>query len=506
MQDLAPRNTEDSTSTGKGSSPTRVSVAMADMREQLREERHSGDGPLTSRQRGRAGAVAIAWVLAAALPLVGLVSLLLRSQLDPHFENYRLHFVLFGLVGAVAFGLGYAAGEAARRRGDARVLLLSLAFMATGGFMGLHAIGTAGVLFTEDHAGFKVAIPVGLLVSAVFAAASAFVDVRPGIAPLVIRHRRLLRVGVLIAMAMWFFWTVANLPPLGGANSEAARGSLLTTMAIVGTVVYAVSAARYWSIFRNRPRLLPAAVIACFVLLSEALIGVAVTGERKWHASWWEWHGLIVAGYLIIGFAAYREWRDERFRHLYLSTTRERHQDVSVLFSDLVGFTSFAERSTPSEVADVLSTYWGIAAPLLTRQFGGEVEKFIGDGVVAIFNSRGDQPNHALCASRAALELQRTFAGIADQHPGWPRMRVGVNTGETVVREIGGDGHVAYPSVGDTINTGARLEGLAPVGGVLIGAETYGQLPAEAIVEAKPGLRVKGKNEVVDAYVLLELP
>ena len=127
MQDLAPRNTEDSTSTGKGSSPTRVSVAMADMREQLREERHSGDGPLTSRQRGRAGAVAIAWVLAAALPLVGLVSLLLRSQLDPHFENYRLHFVLFGLVGAVAFGLGYAAGEAARRRGDARVLLLSLA-------------------------------------------------------------------------------------------------------------------------------------------------------------------------------------------------------------------------------------------------------------------------------------------------------------------------------------------------------------------------------------------
>jgi adenylate cyclase len=52
-------------------------------------------------------------------------------------------------------------------------------------------------------------------------------------------------------------------------------------------------------------------------------------------------------------------------------------------------------------------------------------------------------------------------------------MRVGVNSGEAVVREIGGEGHVAYPLVGDTINTGSRLEGVAPVGGVLIGAETY---------------------------------
>jgi class 3 adenylate cyclase len=461
---------------------------------------------MTKEQFQRMRPTAVAWVLAAALPLIGLVSLLLRSQLDPHFENYRLHFVLFGVVGAVAFALGYAAGEAANRRGDARVLLLSFAFMATGGFMGLHAIGTAGVLFSKDYAGFKVAIPVGLLVSAVFAAGSAFVDFRPQLAPLVIRHRRLLRVGILAAMALWFVWTVASLPPLRGPNSEAARGSLLTVMAIVGTIVYAVSAMRYWSIFRNRPQLLPAAVIACFVLLSEALIGVALTGERKWHASWWEWHGLIVAAYLVIGFAAQREWRDERFRHLYLSSTRERHQNVSVLFSDLAGFTGFSERSTPTEVAAVLNSYWGIAAPLITREFGGEVEKFIGDGVVAIFNGRGDQPNHAHRAACAALALQRRFAGLVEQHPDWPRMRVGVNSGEAVVREIGGAGHVAYPMVGDTINTGARLESLAPVGGVLIGSETYGQLPDGAVVEARAGLRMKGKDETVDAYVLHELP
>jgi class 3 adenylate cyclase len=456
------------------------------------------------RDRVRLGA--IAELLVVALPLIGLVSLLLRSQLDPHLENYRLHFILFGLVGTLAFTLGYAAGEAAKRRGDARVLLLSIAFMATGGFMGLHALGTPGVLFTGDHAGFKVAIPVGLLVSAVFAIGSAFVDLRPGFAPLVIRHQQFLRAGVLLAMGTWFVWTVANVPPLDGANSEAARGILLTVFAIVGTVAYAVSAARYWRIFRARPNLLPAAVIACFVLLSEALIGVALTGERKWHASWWEWHGLIVTAFLIIGIAARREWREERFGDLYLASTRERNQDVSVLFSDLAGYTGFAARSTPAEAAAVLETYWRTASILLTRRFGGVVEKFIGDGVVAVFNRGGNQPDHARRAACAALALSDAFGKLTEEHPDWPRMRVGVNSGEAVVREIGGRGHLAYPLVGDTINMGSRLEGLAPVGGVLIGAETYEQLPDGAVVEARLGLQVKGKDEALDAYVLHACP
>jgi class 3 adenylate cyclase len=85
-------------------------------------------------------------------------------------------------------------------------------------------------------------------------------------------------------------------------------------------------------------------------------------------------------------------------------------------------------------------------------------------------------------------------------------MRVGVNSGEAVVREVGGDGHVAYPLVGDTINLGARLESLAPAGGVLIGPDTYEQLPAGAVVEARAGLVVKGRDDVVDAYVLHALP
>ena len=460
----------------------------------------------SERKWTRGPARVAVWVIVGALPMAGLASLLLRSQLDPHIENYPLHFVVFGIVGAVAFALGYAAGEAANRRGDARILLLSLAFMATGGFLLLHAIGTPTVLFAEEHAGFQVAIPVGLVLSAVFAMGSGFVDARPELADAVIRHRGLLRGGVLAAMAGWFGWTVANLPPFGGPNSEAATSRLLTVFAVLGTAVYAVAALRYWRLFRNRRSWLAAAVVACFVLLAQAMIGVAVTGERKWHASWWEWHGLILLAYAVVGLAVRREWADERFRRLYLPTTRERYEDVSVLFADLVGFTGFAERSSPARAAGVLDAYWGIAAPLITQRFGGEVEKFIGDGIMARFNVMGDQPDHAIRAASAALALQREVAALVARHPDWPRMRVGVNSGTVLVREIGSDGYVAYPSVGDAVNTGARLESLAPAGGVLIGHETYLKLPPGTVVEKRTGLRLRGKDDTVDAYVLHALP
>ena len=117
----------------------------------------------------------------------------------------------------------------------------------------------------------------------------------------------------------------------------------------------------------------------------------------------------------------------------------------------------------------MLDAYWSVAAPLITRRYRGEVEKFIGDGIVATFNSRGDQPDHATRAASAALALQKAFRRIQRDHPEWPLMRIGVNSGEVVVREVGGQGHVAYPLLGDAVNTGSRLEGLAPPGGVLIG-------------------------------------
>jgi adenylate cyclase len=450
----------------------------------------------------RSTLVTIAWIVAALLPLAGLLALLVHSVLDPGWDNHKVHFVLFLSVAAADFVLAYTAGDAARRRGDARVLLISLAFLATGGFLGLHAVGTPGILFTGDHAGFKVAIPVGLLVAAMFALGSAFVDVRPDLPDRVIARQAPLRWAVVGAMAAWFVYTVAELPPLDKPSNEGATGSLLTILAAGGTLAYAVAAARYYRIYRHGMRLLPASVIACFALLAEAMIGVAATGERAWHASWWLWHGLIVLAFLLVGFAAQREWREERFRALYLPETRERSQDMSVLFCDLAGFTSFSERSDPAEMTAMLHAYYELAAPLIAR-FGGEIEHFTGDGIMARFRRGSDHP---LRAARTALALQQEMARVGASHPDWPRLRVGVNSGQAVVRELGGHGHVAYSAVGDSVNVGARLESLAPVGGVLIGEATYARLPDGTVAEPMPGLRVKGKDAAVDAFVLHALP
>ena len=154
----------------------------------------------------------------------------------------------------------------------------------------------------------------------------------------------------------------------------------------------------------------------------------------------------------------------------------------------------------------MLAAYYDVASPLISDAFGGEVEKFMGDAIMATFNTRGDQPDHAARAARAALELQRRMSLLAATHPEWPRLRVGVNSGQAVVRQLGGPGYVTYAVVGDTVNIGSRLEGEAPVGGVLIGADTYHQLPASADVDARLGLTVRGKRAPIDAYLLNALP
>jgi class 3 adenylate cyclase len=310
-----------------------------------------------------------------------------------------------------------------------------------------------------------------------------------------------LRRAVFGAIAVWAVFSLGQLPPLGATSGEGG-GEFLRILAAAGAVIYGVSAIRYLLAFRGKLTLLPASVIACFVLVGEALVGSALVGERTWHASWWEWHALIVAAYVIILFAARNEWRDERFQPLYLASTREHAEEVSVLFADLVAFTPFAEQSPPADVAAMLSAYYGMATPLIAKTFGGRVEKFIGDAIMATFNTRGDQPDHAVRAARAGLELQRQMRALAADHPQWPRLRVGVNSGDALVRELGGPGYLEYAVVGDTINVGSRLEAEAPVGGVLIGADTYRRLPPAVDAEPRLGLAVKGKRDRIDAYVL----
>jgi adenylate cyclase len=277
----------------------------------------------------------------------------------------------------------------------------------------------------------------------------------------------------------------------------------LIVLAGLSILLYAVAAARYYPVWRRRRRALPASVITAFILLAEAMI--ALTFGRNWQATWWEWHLLYLVAFGIVAYTAHRQWREERFSDLYLEETRGQTLEVSVLFADLKGFTSFSERSDPIDVSAMLNEYFEVAVPMIASKHGGTVDKLIGDAVMVTFNTRGDQPDHAVKAVQAGLALQRETARIVERRPGWPRFRVGVNSDKAMVGLLGAEGGRGYTVIGDTVNLASRLEGQAKPGQVVIGAETYRALPDGTKVEPLGGVQVKGKEAPVEAYIVVEL-
>jgi len=178
--------------------------------------------------------------------------------------------------------------------------------------------------------------------------------------------------------------------------------------------------------------------------------------------------------------------------------------DVTALFADLRGFTAFSERSSPQEIVVMLNRYFGVATPSVLGH-GGTVVQFVGDALLALFNAPARQPDHPLRAARAALAMQRSIEEIAEGNPGWPRFRVGVNTGSALVGNIGSTEMRSFNAMGDAINVAARLQSIAEPGQVVIGAATLSGIEQAAEVQPLGELNVKGRQEPVSAYILTAL-
>ena len=441
--------------------------------------------------------VALAVVL-ALVPVVLLALFLLLTGADVRWENHVAHFWLVLAAALVTLVLGYAVSEAGRRRRDARLFLISLAFMASFGFLALHALATPDVLLGKN-AGFELATPVGLVVAAVLAAASSL-ELSGVRSEAVMRQSRLLVLALFGLLVLWGAVSLTETWPLDQPIAAEQLDGWQVSLAAAGIALYAAAAFGYFRVYRRRRTTFVLAVTLALALLAEAMIVIA--WARNWHVSWWEWHVLMLLAFVAIALAARREWHEERFSALYLDETLAGARDVSILFADLAGFTPFAERHSPEEVTRMLNAYFRTIIPLMER-LGGEVHQVVGDEVMVIFNKAGDRPDHAAVAVRAALSLQQEAATVARDHPSWPRFRAGVNSGEVLAGVVGGPrGHRKHGVVGDTVNLAARLQAEAPIGEVVVGAETVRLLPPGAVVERLPELRLKGKAEPVEAYVL----
>lgn len=682
---------------------------------------------------GRGGpARVIVWVAHLAAPLAGLWVLLAWPQLDHRWQHGPSHFWLVLAVSAVSLWLAIVINEAARRRSDARLLLVAFSFLIAAAFLGLHAVATPEVLLQGRNAGFTYASPVGLTLAAVFAAASA-ADLPARRSAALLRWSGPLRAALLLFVAAWAVASLTGMPPL--SRVPAADEAVPTfVLSVVGVLLFGLAAARYFVLYRRRRTVMLLSVVTAYTLLAEASAAMAV--GRSWHAAWWEWHLLMAAGFGYVAYSAWVQYRNEgaaaglftsvgtedtvrRLRAEYGAALealvdalhqRERGQlteqqmaattdrlaqrfeltegqtavlgraagalaaerdqirklgalvavghdarvmltdgellrgavthisrafdryavsvglveeghlvfppelttgsfddrehpaqtalavgepvtdtagtlfvpftvkghpagvlaagragepvpdrdaallaslasqlaialenarlyrrldvlfrqymspdvatalvadpsqaalggavvEVTSLFADLRGFTTFSERSTPVQIVEMLNRYFDVATRAVLSE-NGTVVQFVGDALMALFNAPARQPDHALRAARAALRMQAEVDRIAADCPGWPRFRVGINTGEALVGNIGGEALRNFNAMGDAVNVAARLETSAEPGQVVIGASTRDRLGAGALVDPLGDLHVKGRSQPVSAYVLRSL-
>ena len=189
-----------------------------------------------------------------------------------------------------------------------------------------------------------------------------------------------------------------------------------------------------------------------------------------------------------------------------LASARRR---MTVLFTDIRGFTSMSEKMTPEDVVTFLREYFTVVTNAVF-QHGGTVDKYIGDGVMALYNVPFDQPDHAAQAVRTALESQENLKPLAGRF----RAKygtdlscgVGIHTGDAVVGTIGSEQRLEYTAIGDTINLGSRLEGITKDFhvSIIISESTYEEVKGQFITRYLGEVKIKGKEIPVKIYAIAE--
>ncbi len=263
-------------------------------------------------------------------------------------------------------------------------------------------------------------------------------------------------------------------------------------------------------------------VLAAFLLLP-AVIGLLAAGAGVW------WpvlpqslgHAGALAGALILAWAT--EGRQKRFirgafRHYLSPDVIQRIMDdpdslklggerreLTILFTDLEGFTTISEGLEPDRLTKLLNEYLTDMTDIILAE-GGTLDKYEGDAIIAFWNAPVDQPDHARRACRAAVLCQRRLSARRDEFQerfdATLRMRVGLNTGPVIVGNLGSHQRFDYSVLGDAANLAARIEGANKVFGtyLMITAATYEAVDGDILARELGDLRVVGRQQPVRVY------
>jgi adenylate cyclase len=180
-------------------------------------------------------------------------------------------------------------------------------------------------------------------------------------------------------------------------------------------------------------------------------------------------------------------------------------KDVSVLFADIVGFTSMSEKMSPAAVSLILNDYLSRMTDVIFKH-EGTLDKYIGDAIMAVFGAPLDMPDHAVRSIRAALEMRERLEEFNAERGKGPtlRIRIGINSGSAVAGEIGSINKKEYTVLGDTVNIASRLESsVAQPMMIVVGENTFNAARDEFDCRSLGRVTLKGKKNVVEAFEVL---
>jgi adenylate cyclase len=251
-----------------------------------------------------------------------------------------------------------------------------------------------------------------------------------------------------------------------------------------------------WLLFKYQSLWLPifgAVAVVCLVYV--ALLGHYYLTERRERLEIRRMFSLYLSPKLVSRLEANPK---------LVSLGGERKQ-VTLMFTDLAGFTKVSEKLPPERVQALLNRHFDEMVDIIHRH-DGLIDKFIGDAVMAFWGAPIDDPKHALNALNAAIEMQRTMEKlrgdlVADGLPA-VHMRIGLNSGDAVIGNMGAKEKIQYTAIGDTVNLAARLEGINKLYGTpIIVSEATAQLAGESVKLRKlDRVKVSGKELPVTIY------
>jgi adenylate cyclase len=186
--------------------------------------------------------------------------------------------------------------------------------------------------------------------------------------------------------------------------------------------------------------------------------------------------------------------------------TNPTKKEITIMFSDIKSFTTYSSTMTPEEISTTLNEYFEAMTDIVFK-YGGTVDKFIGDGLMVFYGAPEPQADHALRCVKAAMEMQLKCRELkAKWEPAGRlplRIRIGINTGEVVVGDLGSARRMEYTVLGSDVNLAQRLESNAPVEGIMISESTYRYVKDKVPIRPLAPITVKGLETPIVVYEVL---